>query len=259
VKANRRGRPSELELLPKPHVLVLDIETSSLEADKGHLLCAAARYLGTKRMLTWRIDDTPGYGSTPASFTNDGPMVAAIIAEVNRADAVAAYYGGDGRFDLPYLSARAVYHGLEPVRPGTYCLDPHKVAKKRLRLSRNSLDVVSRLLGSPQVKGHEPFKVWQLAQHGSRTSLSKILRYNIGDVQVLEHTLQRIRPLMTERDFPRLITPVDDLQRDTQCPGCGSLNTQNRGLRATRTGTTERRQCSECKVWFAGRREKSAA
>lgn len=255
-KKPKRGRPTALELLPKPHVLAFDIETTDLSAARGHILCICAKWLGTDRMQTWRIDDYHGYGKTPASLCDDKQLVAAFIEEAKKADALSGFYSGPGKFDVPFVSTRAVYHGLPPIPPDMPVVDPHRIARKRLKLDRNSLDMVSRILGSPVNKTHEGFRVWELARYGCRKSLDKIAAYCAQDVEVLIHTLQRIRPLMAGSDFPRLVTPADQLQRDTQCPACGSLDTSPRGSRATRTGKTERRQCNSCSVWFAGARER---
>src|SRR3990172_97858 len=89
-------------------LLCFDLETTGFEANRGHIICAAAKWVGDEYIYSWRIDETPGYRDTAESFFNDGEMVEELVAMCNEADAVIAYYGDYGRFDVPYLNTRAV-------------------------------------------------------------------------------------------------------------------------------------------------------
>src|ERR1044072_82486 len=106
-----RGKSSQD---PSVRVLIFDIETTGFEANRGHILCAAAKWLDQEPVFTWRIDDTPGFGKTPASFHNDSAIVAPLVELLDSADAVVAYYGGYNKFDVPYVNTRALANGLKP-------------------------------------------------------------------------------------------------------------------------------------------------
>ena len=89
-------------------LLTLDIETTDLNGDRGHILCACAKWVGKPKLYKWRIDDTPGYGETPKSYYNDSAIVTGLKDLASGADAIIAYYGGYGRFDVPFINTRLI-------------------------------------------------------------------------------------------------------------------------------------------------------
>lgn len=234
-------------------LLVLDIETTGFDANRGHILCAVAKWVGEKRIYKWRLDDTPGFGSTPGSWFNDAEICKSIKLLVEQADAVIAYYGGYGRFDIPYINTRLIAASLEPLPPVTV-IDPHKAAKSKLKLARNSLDAVSTLFQTNTRKGFVPWEHWLKAQYGERKSMKILLDYCVKDVQTLEELYVKIRPLIT--DHPHVTASVEGNDPRTQCTTCGSYDSQSRGTRRTRQYQIFRRCCSNCGSFFESSRKK---
>lgn len=230
-------------------ILFFDLETSELDANRGHILCAAARWLGQRKMYTWRIDEGKGYRKTPLSFSNDSHIVRDLVEMIDSAEAVCAYYGAYNRFDVPYVNTRALAHGLKPCATAVV-IDPYMVAKYRLKLARNTMAAVAELVKAPVQKTHLPWPEWHRAKFGDSAALSKLLKYNVNDVKVLEHVYRALVPLMPTH--PVLFTGTRDGQ--PVCPACGHDRSRSIGLRKTRTAEVQRRSCGKCGHVFNGKR-----
>src|SRR5690348_13993262 len=165
---------NSVKLMPK--ILVLDLETTGLNANRGHILCACAKWYGEKEIVRYRIDDNPNYATTPYSWSDDRRIVRALVKLCSKADAVVAYYGGYGKFDIPYLNTRAVSHGLQPC-PQLSIIDPYTTAKGKLKLERNGLGAVSEVLGCKLQKYHLPWSEWEKARYGDRRAMDRMVKY----------------------------------------------------------------------------------
>ena len=235
---------------PDGKILAFDLETSSLDANRGHIICAAARWVGHREFYTWRIDETTGYGKTPRSFHDDREILKGLIPLLEEADAVLAYYGSG--FDVPYVNTRAIIGGMPPPVPFTV-IDPWKTARSQLKLARNSMDSVASAVGSKFSKTHLPWEEWQSAHYGDKSAIDKLLKYNVNDVKVLEEVYYGLRPLM--RNHPYIGTPVAGVA-STRCPSCGSNHTKFHGTRRTRCFEVSRRRCVACGSAYETHRKK---
>lgn len=225
-------------------VLIMDLETSGLNANRGHIMCAAAKWYGkNQKMMTFRIDDTPGYGRTPKSWFDDSVIVKELVELATSANAVVAFYGGYGKFDLPYLNTRALAHGLQPC-PQISVVDPYTTAKGKLKLERNGLASVAEAINAKE-KYHLPWDDWQLAKYGDRKAMNKILKYCINDIHCLEDVYNKLLPLMNTHPYVADPTGLNKEHRVRQCPVCGSLRTRSMGSRNTKYYKIMRRQCKE--------------
>jgi uncharacterized protein YprB with RNaseH-like and TPR domain len=240
---------------PNGKLLAFDLETSRLDAGRGHILTAAARWVGTKEFFKWRIDETEGYGATPRSFYNDSAIVRGLVPLVEEADAVLAYFGTG--FDVPYLNTRALANGLAPPVPVTI-VDPWKTARSRLKLERNSMDAVARLLKVKHQKTHVGggFDRWRDAEYGDSYWLGQILKYNIADVECLEDVYYALRPLVKDHPYLGTVDPVHGPGNRLRCPACGSLSSKAHGSRNTRCFSVHRRRCNKCGTAFESHRTK---
>jgi uncharacterized protein YprB with RNaseH-like and TPR domain len=234
-------------------LLVLDIETTSLDANRGHILCACAKWVGQKKIYKWRLDESDGFATTPDSWFNDSSIVDGLAELITEADAVIAYYGGYGRFDIPFINTRLIANGRSPLPPVTI-IDPHKAAKSRLKLARNTLDAVSTLFGTVSQKGFVPWVHWLRAQFGDKKSMKILLDYNVKDVLTLEELYLKIRPLIS--DHPHVAAHASGNDPRTQCTVCGAHDSQSRGTRRTRLFEIHRRSCNQCGSFFEAFRKK---
>lgn len=229
----------------KDKIWLFDLETSELAGNRGHILCAVGKWLNSPDVYTWNIYDVDGYSDPPMHKTmrNDGPMVEELVEKCAEADAVCAYYGGYNKFDVPYLNTRAMAHGLKPCPPVTV-IDPYTTAKSCLRLARNNMDSVGKLLGCKMEKYHLPWDDWIKARYHAPKSMEKLLQYCINDVLVLEEIYLKLRPLI--RNHPTMYIDTADGKEVKTCKVCGSSDTIKYGKRMTKCFMVHRRQCKSC-------------
>lgn len=232
---------------PKRQILLFDLETSELDANRGHILCAAAKWLDEKKVYTWRIDEGKGYRKTADSFHNDSHITQALVEMVDSAAAVIAYYGDYGRFDVPYLNTRALARRLKPCATAVV-IDPWMTARYRLKLARNSMAAVAELVKAPTQKTHLPWPEWHAAKFGDSKAITKLLKYNVNDLHVLEHVYKALVPLMPTH--PVLFAGKRDGK--IVCPACGHDRSRSIGLRKTSTAEVQRRSCGNCGHVFNG-------
>ena len=243
--------------MENPRILIFDLETSGLDANRGHIMCAVAKWLNDDYSYTWRIDETPGFGDTPGSFIDDSAIVQELVELCTEADAVCAYYGGYGKFDVPYLNTRAVAQNLRPCPPLTV-IDPYTTAKGSMKLARNGMASVAEVLNCELQKTHLPWADWIAAQYGDTKAMNKILEYCINDVLVLEELYLKLRPLIRNHPYVANNPEATDEERRIMCPSCGSLKTHGHGSRFTKLFKVFRRRCAEgtCATVFEERRQR---
>lgn len=244
----------------KGKLLAFDLETSNLAANRGHIVCAAAKWVGQKEVHTWRIDDNPNFGKGEIgsrkwaeSIMDDGHIVKGLIPLLEEADAVLAYYGTG--FDVPYVNTRALVNKLKPPVPFTV-IDPWKTARSQLKLARNDMGSVATLVGAKHAKFHLPWESWRLAQYGSSKDISTLLKYNVNDVLALEDVYFGIRPLIRNHPYLGDTVAGGGLLR---CPACGSTRIGSHDARYTRTFKVFRSRCRDCDHAFETGRRKLGA
>src|SRR5213593_775188 len=121
--------------------VILDIETSSLEADAGVMLGAGllpengrAEYFGVKRTR------------------DEKDALAKVVSRLTPFDVIVTWNGGS--FDIPYLTTRLLSHGLDPRTViGKRHIDLNEVVKRRLRLTFTYLDHVCDFFRIAKKKG----------------------------------------------------------------------------------------------------------
>lgn len=230
-------------------VLIIDLETTALQADRGHLLTACAKWLDSKEVLTWRIDDHKDYGKNPKSYMNDKWIVKGLIEVIDEADMLVGHYLD--RFDVPFLNTRALIWGLRPAAQ-VKTIDTWKVAKNNLAMRSNRLATLTEHLNSKDgQKGGLSLDEWQIAGHGDKKTLDRILKYNIQDVLATEELYLNLRPII--KNHPYVAVPNG---LGTSCPACGSNKTRSQGSYYTKLFRVKRRRCSVCSTQFEEGREK---
>lgn len=239
----------------EPKIFLFDLETSDLDANRGHILCAAGKWLGERGIYTWNIYDNNNYGEDPKHVTmrDDSRIAKEIKKLLEEATAVVAYYGGYGKFDVPYLNTRLLNHGLDPVPPLTV-VDPFVTAKSQLKLSSNSMARVAEVLGCERAKYHLPMEDWMQANYHNKAAMRRLLTYCKNDVLVLEEVYLKLRPII--KNHPYIFEADDKGDPRYRCPACGSYSGQSRGSRNTASYKVFRRACTECRKHFETHRTK---
>jgi uncharacterized protein YprB with RNaseH-like and TPR domain len=168
-------------------VVVLDIETSSLEADAGIIVGAGlmseegkSEYLQVKKTV------------------DEKPLLSKLLKRLESYDVVVTWSGRG--FDLPFLTTRLMKHQMDP-RPilGKTHLDLNEVVKSRLRLTFTYLDHVCEFFEIKRDRGPLGLEVPHLfvrALEGDESALKTIRDHCLDDLRVTREVFLRLRPLV---------------------------------------------------------------
>jgi len=176
---------------------IFDLETFSLSADTGILLCAAIREYRSKQPPTViRADSYPEWKS---DRTNVKPMVLAVVDALKEYDIFVAHNGQ--YFDKPMLISWCVkFHCSTKLRFAKF-IDPVLLARRHMKLTRNSLSALLAFLDIPEKKTSIEWKHWmQAAFNGDRKSMDYIVEHCVVDVNLLEKAYERTKKLVNNID-----------------------------------------------------------
>jgi len=171
---------------------IFDLETFSLSANTGILLCCAYKTYGSKEQpLVIRADEFPNWKKRRS---DPSAIVAEVIKQLSDYDIYVAHNGQ--RFDKPMLVSWALkYHQPVALRFAKF-IDPVLLARRHMRLARNSLQELIRFLDIPEDKTHVEFRHWlQAAMDGDSKSLDYIVHHCVQDVKSLEMVYERVKSL----------------------------------------------------------------
>lgn len=228
--------------MPKPKVLLWDIECSNLAANFGFIYCVGYKFLGEPKPTIISLRDFPHYQHDPSSDRQLLKMFSKVFIQ---ADAHITWYGS--KFDFPFVNTRLLMHGLPPLPPIPH-IDGWRIAKYKLKLNSNRLDTVSKIIpNNKEKKTPIDNKHWVRAATGYEPSLKYIEKHCYADIQVLEKAYLAIRPYASNLpNFSKFL-----LHDKPGCPACGSTHVQRRGPQMTANGVKQRLHCQKCNHWFA--------
>ena len=174
-----------------------DLESSNLKADFSILLSAVIKPFGLPPVV-FRADSYPTWSTQRA---NDKQIVTDIAQELTKHAIILTHYGSTGNFDIPFLQAKLVHHGLPPLPP-LFGVDTFRIAKRNFQVSSRRLKSLASFFdlgGKEAVDG----QLWvDAAYNGSREAMDKIVKHNIIDCEILEKLGCLTFPYL--RSIPRL-------------------------------------------------------
>lgn len=178
--------------------LVIDLETSDLNADRGVILCAC--YESSKqpgRIVTLRQDKlNPNWRKGDRG--DDKELVKAITKVVKDHDVIVAHNGS--RFDLPFLRTRALRWHLKPLRE-VKLIDPCSIAWRKYKLRSNSLGALANHLGIKAEKTPLHMSTWMDAiVRGDKKAMNYIVKHCVADIKVLSAVLNLVKPFIKVLD-----------------------------------------------------------
>jgi uncharacterized protein YprB with RNaseH-like and TPR domain len=171
-------------------IVVLDIETTSLEGDAGVLIGAGL------------ISDAGRSEYLEARKTSEErSLLAKLVKRLESVDVIVTWNGRS--FDLPFLTTRLMKHGLDP-RPilRKSHIDLADVVKSRLRLTFTYLDHVCDFFQIARKKGPMGLDVPHLyvqALEGDKKALTAIREHCLDDLQATRQVFLRLKPLLEQQ------------------------------------------------------------
>lgn len=172
-------------------IAVFDIESTSLQADFGYVLCVSILDVRKGTTTTFRIDDPRNKDQR-----SDKWVIREAVKKLNEYDMLVTWYGI--RFDVPFLNTRAALHRL-PFLQRNYHRDLWFTSRGRLKLRSNRLAVVGEFLFDKTVKNAITPQVWNGAMRGERKALNYVVHHCELDLKETLRVYQRFMPLFPER------------------------------------------------------------
>ncbi len=168
-------------------VAILDIETSSLEADGG-ILVGAGLMPERGRGEYFQVKRTTG----------EKEALVKLARRLESCDVVVTWNGRS--FDIPFLTTRLLKNNLDP-RPvaSKRHIDLNEVVRSRLRLTFTYLDHVCDFFGIAKKNSPMGMDVPQLyvrAMEGDRKALGAIRDHCLDDLQATRKVYLRLKPLL---------------------------------------------------------------
>lgn len=172
--------------------LILDLETTDLNADRGVILCASYESsTDPGKVRTIRQDDPEINPDWECKRSYDRELVKRVNALVREHDVIVAHNGN--KFDIPFLRTRALRWRLAPVKD-VKLVDPLRIAWNKFRLRSNSLGAISDYLGIEAKKTPLDLSVWASAMlDGDRRAMNKIVEHCEADIEVLSAVLPHVK------------------------------------------------------------------
>ena len=238
------------ELTKSPKILIFDIETSPMLAYvwklyKENISPVNGQLQSDSFMLTysakWLFDNKMYSGkltSQEAINQDDSRILREMWYLLNEADIVIAHFGSG--FDIPFLNARFVKHGMYPPMPYK-TIDTLKHAKKQFRLPSYKLDYLGTYFGLGN-KIRTDFSLWEGCMRGNTEQLSEMELYNMQDVKLLEDIYLQIRPYI--QPHPNLGLYITE--NIECCPSCTSKNLDWEGEYTTYSNSYDAFRCKDC-------------
>ena len=171
-------------------IVILDIETSSLEADAGIIVGAGLM-----------SEDGKSQYLEARKTTEEKPLLTKLLDQLEPFDVIVTWSGRG--FDIPYLTSRLLKHRMDPRTVlSKMHLDLNEVVKSRLRLTFTYLDHVCEFFEIKRNRGPMGLDVPHLfvrALEGDEEALRSIRDHCLDDLRVTREVLLRLRPLVEQQ------------------------------------------------------------
>jgi uncharacterized protein YprB with RNaseH-like and TPR domain len=175
---------------------IFDLETSGLYANFGIILCCSIKEYGHKGVKTIRADQFPSWNKDK---TNQLLLITRIVNELRQYNILVAHNGQ--YFDKQWINTLSMKYGCEADIRWKMFIDPVLIARRHLRLGRNSLDQLLDYFEIPNKKSHVSGRVWVRASlNGDRKALDEIVSHCEEDVKALENVYDKVRKLVEKID-----------------------------------------------------------
>jgi hypothetical protein len=242
-KTNRKSGETAVK------VLLFDIESSpnigytwgKFEQDviefvkEREIICFSYKWLGEKII----------HCCSRPQFKTHRELILKLHELISRADVVVGHNIDD--FDDKMANTAFIKEGLRPPPPHS-TIDTLKFARHKFRFNSNRLGDLGEFLGLGGKVRHEGFALWKKCLKGDTKAWKDMIRYNRGDVKLLEKIYLKERPWMVRHVHMGAATGELD-----RCPVCFGKKIQRRGFYLLTGGSKAMRfQCQECGKWFRG-------
>lgn len=236
--------------MKEPRILTFDIETSPIEGyvwdlydqnialnqikEDWSILAFAAKWKGDKKVI-YRDN------RKRKNVRDDKKLVKALWKILDKADVVITQNGDN--FDIKKFNARAIIHGLPPIR-GFRSTDVMKESKKVFGFTSQSLEYTSNILNTKYKKlSHKKYpgmSLWIEVMKKNKSAWKEMETYCIHDVLSTEEKFDKIQAWIKTQN---MACYYDDVK--VRCL-CGSTNIYKDGMVYTNAGKFQGYKCKDC-------------
>lgn len=205
------------------------------------IICFAWKWLGEKKINCLAM---PMFNSYKKDKTDNKALIKKLHELISRADVIVGHNVDD--FDDKMSNTDFIKHGLPPPPPHR-TVDTLKFARYKFRFNSNRLGDLGEFLGVGKKVRTGGFELWKRCLAGDDAAWSTMIKYNKGDVRLLEKIYLKERPWMIRHQN---IGATDAIKG---CPACGSKKLERRGWSLLIGGDRKARfQCKDCGRWAKG-------
>ena len=238
---------------PTKRILIFDIETAPMEVycwgmwkqninseaikEDWSMLCWCAKWLDSPDIIesaSWRDGN---------NVRDDKACALALHALLDEADIVVAHNGK--KFDVKRVNTRLLLHGIKPPKPYKV-VDTLNIAKQKFAITSNRLDYIGEFLGIGRKVKHEGFSMWRKVLDGDKEAQERMLRYNVGDIVLLEQVYLALRGW--DDKHPQVNCDYEV----KRCNVCGCAELARDGVVCTGVSEFAAYQCCGCGHWVRG-------
>jgi uncharacterized protein YprB with RNaseH-like and TPR domain len=178
--------------------LILDLETTDLDADRAVILCCSYESSTEPgKIRTIRQDKTNPLWDKGIRG-DDKELVKQVNALVREHDVIVAHNGS--RFDIPMLRTRALRWHLAPLK-AVKLVDPCSIAWRQFKLRSNRLGAIADFVGIKDKKTPLDMSLWaDVMLNGSAKGMNKIVEHCEADIRVLRGVLDFVKPFIKVLD-----------------------------------------------------------
>lgn len=249
----------------KPRTLIIDIETSPIEAyvwqlfdqnvalnqikTEWSILSYAAKWLDEPKVY---YDCTGGRGKS--KVREDRKLMQGLWDLLDEAEIVVGQ--NHKKFDLKKINARLIEHGFKPYSPFKI-VDTTIEARRYFSFTSKKLEWMSKHLTDTPKDDHKEFpgfELWTECLSDNPRAWRQMKKYNIRDIEATEKVYRRLLPWVATH--PNAAVFIEDKER--RCPKCGSKHMNARGYALTQQGQYPRFQCQDCGGWARGKQQQLA-
>lgn len=170
-------------------VVILDLESSSLEADAGIIVGAGvmsengrSEYFEARKTI------------------QEKNLLKNLHDRLIRNDIIVTWAGNG--FDIPYLTTRLLKQGMDPSQfLSKTCLDLNEVVKRKLRLTFTYLDHVCEFFDIERkdvLMGLDVPFLYVRAMEGDVSALKRIRQHCLDDLRVTRELFLKLKPLLKQ-------------------------------------------------------------
>ncbi len=209
------------------------------------IISFAWKWLGEPEVFSTGLPDFKGYTPLFQNILNPKNDNKALMGRLRKLFSEADIIVGHNidNFDEKRSNTDMLISHFTPPPPHK-TVDTLKVARKKFQFNSNKLGDLGERLGLGKKVAHPGIAMWIGCMQGDPGSWEHMLRYNRGDVTLLEKIYLRMRPWMT--NHPSMVMKDNHLG----CPVCRSVYSRPHGWLYFKNGAIRRYECRGCGHWL---------